>query len=413
MAKGAVGGDFRLLMAQGTLYSSGYQLANVSIVLPFILAQHGVYWAAGLLVPAFSVGMIVGTAGSPAILERSSHRKHLLVAVVSGAMAVLIACNAVAAFLGIAVTAAFLGTSFSMGVVRGVSAVAYPEIVSDKLSVVRRNELIIGQKATGAVMAVTTTLLILPLLSQRHPRSSHADVLWLGAAELAFAAIVAVFVGPVQSNVARTTRTLRDTYREGLGVVRSQRWFQRYAATMLLFVPVTLGTTFYSVHASDHHADKQGSLHALVIFASAGLITGVFLWRLVFQRYGVRGMLRTSALLSCAAATICIVTEIDHTWSKVWVHGIVIVLATIASQAIFAASVSWINAHAAEHQRATVLGVSAILIAVSSTVLGVFLGSIAEYTFAIWPVAILLVLSVIAVIAATAAPAPAPAPVSR
>ena len=52
------------LLAFGTTYSVGAQMAGVSVVLPFLLAQKGIFWAAGLLYP-------------PSVLDRS-RRNHLL-----------------------------------------------------------------------------------------------------------------------------------------------------------------------------------------------------------------------------------------------------------------------------------------------------------------------------------------------
>jgi hypothetical protein len=72
---------------------------------------------------------------------------------------------------------------------------------------------------------------------------------------------------------------------------RLPRRRHRRAATQIVFVPISLSMTFFSLRAAMAHADKAGSLHVLVISWAAGLLAGSFLWRRVFRRCGVRGML--------------------------------------------------------------------------------------------------------------------------
>lgn len=141
-----------------------------------------------------------------------------------------------------------------------------------------------------------------------------------------------------------------------------------------------------------------------MVFTSVGLMVGSLFWRWVFTHSGVRGMLVGCALMSALAALICIVTEIYEYWSLQWVHGIVLFLATVAYQAIFAAGISWVSAFAGQQDRATLIGFGALVVAVQSTVLGAILGAIAHNSEAIWPVVIVLVLNLLAAAAAVKAP---------
>jgi hypothetical protein len=143
----------------------------------------------------------------------------------------------------------------------------------------------------------------------------------------------------------------------------------------------------------------------MVIAAGLGLVIGAFLWRRVHRsRMGVRGMLVISSSLGCTAAAICIAAQWLHDWAGIGAHGVVILLATVANQAILAASIAWINIHAEDQHRATLLGLMAVLVAAETVILGAFLGRIAQQATAIWPVVILLLLNVAAVVAARLAP---------
>lgn len=395
---------FGLLVTHGTFYTAGVQLSSVAVVLPFICAQQGLFWAAGLLYPAFTIGIVMGNAMSPFILHWSRDLKHFVLAAAAVAMAALVVCNAVVALTRVLVGIVFLSTSWAIGAVSGITSVAFSDVVSAKLPEVRRGDLMLTQGAFGSVVAAVITLLVVPVLARSDRNSSEADLLWLGAAALAAGGIAAVFVGPMRS-AAKTTkpRPMRDTYLEGLAVARSHRWFRRYALTQLLFVPISLGTTFYSLRASEAHGDKPGSLHALVVYSSVGLVAGSVVWRIIYRVFGVRGMLLGSALVSSAAALVCIVAERSGEWSHLWTYGVVFLLATVASQAIFAATISWISVFATEHHRATLISLGALLVAVESSVLGAALGAIALKD-SLWPILVVLTLNVLAAAWAVGAP---------
>ncbi len=115
-------------------------------------------------------------------------------------------------------------------------------------------------------------------------------------------------------------------------------------------------------------------------------------------------MLVGSALLSAFAAALCIAAESCDLWSHVWAYGTVFLLATIATAAVVAAGISWISVVAAEERRGTLIGFSSTLVAVASTVLGGVLGGIAQKHTMIWPVVIVLILSVAAALVSLGAP---------
>ena len=294
----------------------------------------------------------------------------------------------------------------------GMANNAYAEIISRMLDRGRRNHLLLNQEAVGAVLTVAATLLILPLVSGRDPVEGRIDVLWLGAAAMAAACVAATIVGPTTSGTLRPPTRFVDDYREGVTVVRTRSWYRLFLATQIVFVPIGLSMTFFSLRAAMAHADKAGSLHVLVISSAAGLLAGSFLWRRVFGRRGVRGMLVMSGAISSTAALVCLANEVIPDREQLWVHGVVFFLATLANAAIGAATVSWISAFATEDRRAMLISFAAALAAVVSTVLGAVLGTIAQATVAPWPVMIVLVLAVLATTVAVRAPDRPPATMS-
>lgn len=396
---------YGVLLTQGTFYTTGMQLANIAVVLPFICAHHGNLLAAALVFPAYSLGAILGNSISPVVLERSRHLRHLVLVATSLTTAALLMVDGLAAVTGSRIGPIFLTTSVALGIASGISKIAFSDVLSSKLNEIRRGDLILNQSAVGAVVAILAAVMLLPILESKDPLTGHIDLLWLGTAGLVAAAVTSIFIGPIHSHSARAARRLREIYREGLSIARSHDWFRRYVAVQLLFVPISLGATFYSLHTAEDHADDAGTLHILVIATSAGLIVGAVLWSFVHRsRFAARGMLVASVLVSSSAAVLCIVGEAIDAWSEPWMHGVVILMATVANQAILTAATTWINIFATEHQRATLMGFSAVLVAIATAALGAVLGGIAQGSSAIWPVVIVLLLNLAALPAALRAP---------
>jgi MFS family permease len=138
-------------------------MASVSVVLPFLLAQKGIFWAAGLLYPTFSIGFIAGNALSPLVVERSRRRQNVVIATAAATIAALTSCIAAVALRDVLVAPVFLLASLAIGCAMGMANNAYAEIISRMLDRRRRNHLLLNQEAVGAVLTVAATLLILPL----------------------------------------------------------------------------------------------------------------------------------------------------------------------------------------------------------------------------------------------------------
>lgn len=75
-------------------------------------------------------------------------------------------------------------------------------------------------------------------------------------------------------------------------------------------------------------------------------------------------------------------------------------LATLANQAIFTSTLSWLGAYAPEQHRATLIGFGALLVAIESTLLGAALGAVAQGAAVIGPIITTLGLNAIAAAAA-------------
>jgi hypothetical protein len=397
-------GQHGRLLAQGTFYSSALQVSDVAAVLSLVCVGFGSLWIAGLLYPVFTIGLIAGNAAAPFILGRSRHLKHLVFAGGTTAMAVLIACAAISAKNMWFIDAVFLIISAGLGIGKGISDGAHAELVSAQLPHQRRSELILSEGATSALIVVTTTLVVVPTLSAGNPSNGQLTVLWLGAAFMIVAAAASLISGPVRAHADAPIPGLRETFRLGLRVIRSERWFGRYVLTQLLFVPLGLGTMFYSLHAADRNGDTKATLIVVVVCTGAGMLVGSYLWRGIYRAGGVRGMLVTSSLMAVAAAKFCIFAHVLGIWPQTWACGLVFVIAVVSNQAVWASAIAWLGMFAPERDRPMLMGFGLLVVTPATSILGVLLGGIAPNVAAIWPVTIVLSLNAIAILAAVCAP---------
>jgi MFS family permease len=399
---------YQVLMGFGAFYFMGAQLGSALAVLPFLLVGEGFNWAAGLVVPTFSVGFIIGNALSPLVVIRSRRRQNVVIAAASATIALLTAAIAMAALHNTMVVFAFLSASMLVGGAMGVTNNAYVEIISRMLTATRRNDLVLNQQALGAILTITATLLLIPLLPNRDAVDSHLDLLWFGAAAMAIAFAAAMRVGPTTSGTVSPPRRITEDFREGLAVVRTVRWYRVFLTAQIVFVPIAVNETFFALRTALAHVNTAGSLHMIVISSAAALIAGSFLWRTVFRRFGVRGMLVSSAIISCVAAVLCAANEVIPARPHLWAYGVVFFLVVLSNAAIAAATVSWISAFAADEQRAVLISFAATLTAVVTAILGAGFGLLAQVT-STWPVLVVLVLGVVAAAVAMRAPGRTPA----
>jgi hypothetical protein len=116
-------------------------------------------------------------------------------------------------------------------------------------------------------------------------------------------------------------------------------------------------------------------------------------------------MLLGSSMLAVLAAMVCLVAVALHSGSNVVVNGLVFLMAAAADQAVYTSSVAWVGMFAPEQERPMLMGFGRALVAAAASVAGVVLGGMARRPDAIWPIIVVLGLSVIALHAALRAPA--------
>jgi hypothetical protein len=403
---------FRLLLVQGTLSNAATQLSRVSPVITFISAElAGKTLMVSLLMPIYIAGQLTGNTMATRV-PRWSRSTVTLVAGTTALQAALVAATAAdLAFVPRDLLVyPLLFTSAMIGLITGLSRVALPLAITSLVTEDQAGLLLIRQSAYGAALMTLITASLAGVLSFGQPQLDDAELLWVAALIMGLAAVCALGLGTARAAQLRsesTTLSMRDGFRS-LG---RQRWFRGYARTQLIFGVVNLGPMFYAIYASESLAEGSDDLDVMLVFIGLGLLGGAVMWTRIRSRFKFRGMYLGSAALSVAAAAVCIVAALpQHLLPQVWIFGIVLLLASVANQAIYPAAQDWLFAETTSDSRPVAISLSQIGVNGLQIGLGFLLGVIAVAGPAIWPLVVVLSASALAV--ATALSIRRAAPVS-
>jgi MFS family permease len=398
--------NFTLLLANGTLYEGAIQLTSVSTVLPFLCVElGGPDVIASLIVPVFTLGSLAGNFMASRILTWTTSAMVLLTSIALGQAVPILANAANIAFAPSATAAyALLLTAATIGVVTGSSAVLYPLTTSALLPPDRRGQLYLRQVGYAAVLLTIITGLSVAFASDDSPGLDNAELLWIGVVVMLLAAVF----GAALRGSAVMSRTrpsgIRAILADGMRLVRGHRWLRRYLLTQGCFMAITLGPMFYAILISETLGPDNGRLDSLLVFLGVGLFLGMLFWTRIRSRYGPRGMYMGSAAFAVLAALIGTVATALNMVANVWVFGSIVLLAAVAHLTIYTASMDWIFSRTDEDDNVSVLAFTQLFMSSIVVVFGLAFGLMASRGPAVWPVAVLLVVAVIALAAATRIP---------
>jgi len=398
--------NFSVLLSQGTFYTVAVQLTSVTAVVPFIGAEldaPGVVVA--LFVPIYTVGALYGNV----FIAQVSRWHTSVVALLLGSVflqALLIIANASAIqFLPENVSAyPLLLTCALIGVLSGCSRVIVSLSTSALLPPERHSSLLLQQSGYGAVLVTLISAYSAGFLSDVSSGIDNAELLWVGAAAMVVSALCCLALRPERDVVPAQRARVGELLRDGVSRLRSTDWLRRYLVTQVAFTSITLGSVFYGIYSSTSLGPDNGALDSILAFVGLGLLAGIGIWSYVRKRFDVRGMLLCSALIGVCAAVLTLSLLAFRLLPMVWTFGLAMLLTAIASQAVFPASHDWIEREVTDDERVAVLSFTQIVVSVVSIGIAFVFGVIARHGSALWPLAIMLALNVIAAIAAARLP---------
>ena len=300
-----------------------------------------------------------------------------------------------------AVNVTFLGVSLGTGLAVGDRHHRLHRRPGQRGPAERRRRLLFTQAALGGLLASVVAIVSTWMFAGRDPIVGHIALEWIAGAFLVVSAGCSLLIGvehvPTKA-VAR--RGLVATLRGGAQAARRYPWLREYLTQQILFLSVTLGTTFFSIRVAALHGSVPGSLAVIIAVTSLALVIGAVLWERVLTRQGFRGMLIGGTMCSAFAAVGAVSVERLGLVGSPFVHAIFILLATLANDAVSVAKSAFLVENARPEELSELSAFTQLIIGVASAVLAVAIAALAQVHGTVWPPMILLGLNVLAVGAA-------------
>ena len=402
--------NFALLLAQGSSYGLAGKLASTNIVLPFLCAAlGGSLLVAGLLVPLSTIGTLVGYTLGPTVLA-TRFRSRTVIALTSAVSAALLFALATISLAlpdrGLAVNLTFVGVALGIGITSGIGSIAFTDVLARGVHPERRSVLLLSQAAVGGALASIVAVLSAWVFSSRDPIVGHIALQWFAAGFLLLSAVCALFIGMEHVPFkAGQRRSLVATFRAGVDATRRYPWLRRYVVRQILFLSVTLATTFFSIRVAALHGSVPGSLALVIAVTSIALVVGALLWHRVLRSRGYRGMLVGGTVCSAVAAFGAVALErLGVAGASALSHAVLMLLATLAADAVSVAKSAYLVERAPAAELPELSAFSQLTIGLASAVLAAAIATLAQVHGTVWPSAILLGLNLVAVAAAWGIP---------
>lgn len=388
--------NYRALLGQASAVSLANQLTATAVVLPYIcIAVGGSPLIAAMLYPIGTFCALLGTLSAPVLTARRSNPFILTVGAVIAAA--VTAGNALGSdLLGSPIAVVFLVTTAVLGFLGGLAAVSAVDLMSTSLLQAQVGRVSVLQTAISATLVLVVTAAELLFFKHTSALQSHIALLWMGAIAFAMAIPFILLVVPAPNPSRVRGPTLRQVIPLGVSQVREHRWLRTFLLVQTCFISLTLGTAFFSAHAAALHGNVVGHLHLIVAFTATGLIVYGFVWARTRSIATVRGMHVLAGGLIVAAALFAIAAD---TWDlpyEEWLFGVILALAAVASQVISTAKRVWLLRYVGGEHRAITIGFAQLVTSLASTLTALVLGVVAHLQGVVWPVYLLLALTLAA-----------------
>lgn len=402
--------NFTLLLLQGSSYGMAGKLASTNIVLPFLCAAlGGSLFVAGMLVPLGTIGTLVGYTLGPTALATRLRSRTVMALTTAASAALLFALATVSLALperALAVNLTFVAVALGTGVTSGIGSIAFTDVLARGVHPERRSTLLLSQAAVGGALASVVAVLSAWVFASRDPIVGHIALQWFASGFLLLSAACALFVAMEHVPAkAGQRRSLAATFRAGVAATRRYAWLRQYLVRQILFLSVTLATTFFSIRTAALHGSVPGSLALIIAVTSISLVLGALLWHRVLRVRGYRGMLVDGTVCSTVAAFGAVAIErLGLVGASALNHAVLLLLATLAADAVSVAKSAYLVEHAPPAELPELSAFSQLTIGVASAVLAAAIATLAQVHGTVWPPAILLGLNLLAVLAAWRVP---------
>jgi MFS family permease len=379
------------------------QLTAVAVVLPFIcIAFGGSAFAAALIFPTYTAANLLGVILAPRVLGLRSVSRSLAL--------ILILIATVFAITGIAISVVdevWLNTLWIvaavLGVLAGVASIAVVEVMSSSLAPSQKSAISVVQSTGGSILTLAITVAMGVFFLDPKGKDAHVTLLWIGVAAMVIAALALLPIRPTAFGPTVRHRPVGIVAALRARPDRKYPWVREFLVTQILFLAISLGTSFYSVHGATLHGQESEALHHIVALTAVGSLVFTALWTLSRHRATIRGLLLTAAALGVTAGVTALITDYGGAQTPPILSGVVITLAAAGGAATSSTRSTWLYLNLGRDDDIEVVVFCQVVLGVTATGVGLLFGTLAHLD-SVAPAWGLLILSGYALVHARRAP---------
>ncbi|MEP0320444.1 MFS transporter [Bauldia litoralis] len=399
--------NYRILLGHGAANGAGYELTSEKLVLPFLYTAVGApVFFAGLLVPIAAVAKLaVQIVAAPMISAARSNKKFIALAAVATAMALVVISVTVNAVPVDWLVPVFLLVSMTIGAAGGFYSLAFNDMLGRVLPQSRRSRLLFTQSGLAGIFAVVVALGSQFILPPGTSLAAHQELLWLGIVLILISAGLVATVrepekirAPDQAAVEGRRRIAELGH--GFRIAFALPWFKHFVIARALFLSVELAMPFFSIHAATFHGNTVTGLSTFVIASSAGLVVGGLVWPRIGAR-SIRLLLMLAAGVAAVGGVLALIIEFTPSLQSPEVYAIVFVLVGFGAQGILNGRTLYLVSVTRDIERPFCIASSSVITGVVAVGLGAVAGAFAQLQGVGWPIGIMIVLNIAAMIYTT------------
>ena len=370
--------NFVAAATESVSFAVANQLTAVAVVLPFIcIAFGGSAFAAALIFPTYTAANLLGVILAPRVLGLRSVSRSLAL--------ILILIATVFAITGIAISVVdevWLNTLWIvaavLGVLAGVASIAVVEVMSSSLAPSQKSAISVVQSTGGSILTLVITVVMGVLFLDPKGKDAHVTLLWIGVTAMVIASLALLPIRPTASGPAVRRRPVGILTALRARPDRKYPWVREFLITQILFLSISLGTSFYSVHSATLHGQESEALHQIVALTAVGSLLFTALWTLSRHRASIRGLLLTAAALGVTAGLIALIADYGGARALPILSGVVITLAAAGGAATSSTRSTWLYLNLGHDDDIEVVVFCQVVLGITATGVGLVFGTLAH-----------------------------------
>lgn len=370
--------NFLAAATESVSFAVANQLTAAAVVLPFIcLAFGGSAFVAALIYPIYIAANLLGAIVAPRVLGLRSVTRSL--ALILSLIATVFAITGVGiVFVDQAWLNALLVVAAVVGLLSGIASIAVVEVMSSALASSEKAAISVVQSTGGAVLTLAITVILGTFFLDPNGRDAHVALLWIGITAMVVASLALIPIRPTESGSA--------TKRNPIGILtalkarpdRKYPWVREFLITQVLFLSISLGTSFYSAHGATLHGQESEALHHIVAVTAVGSLLFTALWTLSRHKATIRGLLLTAAVLGVSSAVTALIADYSEAQALPVLSGVVITLAAAGGAATSSTRATWMYQNLGHEHDIEVIVFCQVVLGVSATGVGLVFSMLAQ-----------------------------------